>query len=179
MFWRVERVVASNDEASETQTYVKIKYFLTFEYPTKNMKDSEPWWAKRHLLKTEKARVKDDDLRPERPIEVTIPENVAAVQEAIEEDRRITHRQSEELNIFVSTFHLIVNESLQLRKFCTLWVPQSLSEEHQQCRRKVWVFEGEEQPTQARKSVSVGKRMVLKKQRLLQRSGTQKTSYPR
>ncbi|KAJ4434858.1 hypothetical protein ANN_23429 [Periplaneta americana] len=52
----------------------------------------------------------DDDLRPERPIEVTIPENVAAVQEAIEEDRRITHRQSEELNIFVSTFHLIVNE---------------------------------------------------------------------
>ena len=46
----------------------------------------------------------DDDLRPGRPIELSTPENVAAVDKAIKGDRRITYRQLEEhLKIPVST----------------------------------------------------------------------------
>ncbi|PSN58300.1 hypothetical protein C0J52_00131 [Blattella germanica] len=46
----------------------------------------------------------DDDPRPGRPIELSTPENVAAIEKAIKGDRRITHRQLEEhLRIPVST----------------------------------------------------------------------------
>ena len=77
----------------------------------------------------------DDDPRPGQPVEVSTLESMAAVQKAIEEDQRMTYRQLEELlNIPVSTLHHIINEHLQVRKLCMLWVPHSLSEEQQQCR---------------------------------------------
>ena len=73
----------------------------------------------------------DDDPRPGWPVEVSTPENIVAVQKAIEEDRRMIYTQLEELpNIHVLT-HRIVNEHLQV---CNLCVPHCLSEEQQQCR---------------------------------------------
>ena len=106
-------------------------------------------------------------------------ENIAAVQNAIRENRHITYRQLEQ------SLHIPVSTSAQkmLSDFLSGTAPNVNSvvtgdeswlyfyDVPTKCQSKVWVFEDEEQPTQVKKSKSVGKRMIVAyfgKQRVIQ-----------
>ena len=80
-----------------------------------------------------------DDLRAGRPAEaVTTPENIVAVEKLLEESRRITYRQIEELlHISAPAVHHIFHDNLKVRKVYILWVPHALTAQ-QKSERVKW-----------------------------------------
>ncbi|CAH0719195.1 unnamed protein product, partial [Brenthis ino] len=94
----------------------------------------------------------DDDPRPGRPIEVTLPK-----PKAIREDRHITYRQIEELlNIPIATLHEFVTEHLHVKKDIVSIVTGDGTRIYYydvptKLQSKIWVFDDEEQPTQPRR----------------------------
>ena len=85
-----------------------------------------------------KGRVDIHDLqRSGRPSEVINEDAVAAVQIAIQDDRRVTiseiqHKLQDEncLDISVGSIHTIIHRDLSMRKVCARWVPRNLTEAH-------------------------------------------------
>lgn len=72
----------------------------------------------------------DDMPRSGRPSDVVTPDVIEKVKDLIAENRQITYRQIEEtLAISAPSVHTILHEHLKVRKICTQWVPQSLTEE--------------------------------------------------
>lgn len=76
-----------------------------------------------------------DDHRDGRPSTANNEENVSAIREMIEHDRRLTVRIiAETLGISLGAVHSILKEQLGLSKICARWVPRALRAEHKEQR---------------------------------------------
>ena len=70
----------------------------------------------------------EDDPRSGRPVEVTTPENCAAVERMVMNDRRLKVDQiAESLGISHGSVETILHEKLGMSKVCARWVPRMLT----------------------------------------------------
>jgi len=77
----------------------------------------------------------EDEPRSGRPSTSVCEENIDAVRDMIEKDRRITTESvADTLNISVGSAHTILVESLGLSKLSARWVPRLLRPDQQQTR---------------------------------------------
>ena len=77
----------------------------------------------------------EDDSRSGAPVTVKTDENVARVQELLDQDRRMTYDELEnQSSISRGTLQRIVKEELNMRKVCARWVPRLLTAEQRQNR---------------------------------------------
>ncbi|KAF2351947.1 Transposase type 1 [Trinorchestia longiramus] len=77
----------------------------------------------------------EDDPRSGRPCTSVCVENIDAVRDLIEKDRRITTESvADTLNIFVGFAHTILVDSLGLSKLSARWVPRLLRPDQQESR---------------------------------------------
>lgn len=73
--------------------------------------------------------------RSGRPVSAVTVENVAAVQEMVAADSRVTYQQIEQaLGITSASVHSILHEHLGLRKLAARWIPHLLTDEQKQRR---------------------------------------------
>ena len=76
-----------------------------------------------------------DDLRSGRPVAVSTPETVQAVENLIKSDRRVTLDQiATKLDISHGTVNAIVREKLHFLKVSCRWVPKMLTDDHKMQR---------------------------------------------
>ena len=72
-----------------------------------------------------------DDLRSGRPVDVSTPEAVQAVEDLIKSDRRVTLDEiATNLDISHGTVYAIVREKLRFSKVSCRWVPKMLTDDH-------------------------------------------------
>ena len=72
-----------------------------------------------------------DDLRSGRPVDVSTPEAVQAVEDLIKSDRRVTLDEiATKLDISHGTVYAIVREKLHFSKVSCRWVPKMLTNDH-------------------------------------------------
>lgn len=77
----------------------------------------------------------DDEDRSGRPITAKTEDVVKKVDDAVQQDRRLTTRQlSEMVGVSHNTIHKILTEELGKRKVCAKWVPHLLTEEQKTVR---------------------------------------------
>jgi [histone H3]-lysine36 N-dimethyltransferase SETMAR len=70
----------------------------------------------------------EDDPRSGRPVEATTPENCAAVEQLVLDNRRIKVLQiAEALGLSCGTIETILHEKLGMSKVCARWVPRMLT----------------------------------------------------
>lgn len=85
-------------------------------------------WIKR--FKEGRESLKDDD-RSGKPTTSINGENVAKVQEILDQDRRASlHMIARRVNISYGSVQAIVTDRLGLSKFSARWVPRALRAEH-------------------------------------------------
>ncbi|CAH1955076.1 unnamed protein product [Acanthoscelides obtectus] len=97
-----------------------------------------------------------DDPRVGAPETAVTQENVDAVRELIIEDRHVTYREIEEsLKISKTPIQKILHDELGVRKLVSHRFNSGNSK-----NSAVWVFQGEEKPTNVIRSRSVSKKMV-------------------
>ena len=76
-----------------------------------------------------------DDLRSGRPVDVSTPEAVQAVEDLIKSDRRVTLDEiATKLDISHGTVYAIVREKLHFSKVSCRWVPKMLTDDHKMQR---------------------------------------------
>ena len=76
-----------------------------------------------------------DDLRSGRPVDVSTPEAVQAVEDLIKSDRRVTLDEiATNLDISHGTVYAIVREKLRFSKVSCRWVPKMLTDDHKMQR---------------------------------------------
>ena len=76
-----------------------------------------------------------DDLRSGRPVDVSTPEAVQAVEDLIKSDRRVTLDEiATKLDISHGTVYAIVHEKLHFSKVSCRWVPKMLTDDHKMQR---------------------------------------------
>ena len=76
-----------------------------------------------------------DDLRSGRPVDVSTPEAVQAVEDLIKSDRRVTLDEiATKLDISHGTVYAIVRGKLQFSKVSCRWVPKMLTDDHKMQR---------------------------------------------
>ena len=76
-----------------------------------------------------------DDLRSGRPVDVSTPKAVQAVEDLIKSDRRVTLDEiATKLDISHSTVYAIVREKLHFSKVSCRWVPKMLTDDHKMQR---------------------------------------------
>ena len=76
-----------------------------------------------------------DDLRSGRPVDVSTPEAVQAVEDLIKSDRRVTLDEiATKLDISHGTVYAIVREKLHFSKVSCCWVPKMLTDDHKMQR---------------------------------------------
>ena len=76
-----------------------------------------------------------DDLRSGRPVDVSTPEAVQAVEDLIKSDRRVTLDEiATKLDISHGTVYAIVCEKLHFSKVSCRWVPKMLTDDHKMQR---------------------------------------------
>jgi len=79
-----------------------------------------------------------DDLRSGRPVDVSTPETVQAVEDLIRSDRRVTLDEiATKLDISHGTVYAIVREKLHFSKVSCRWVPKMLTDDHKMQSRIV------------------------------------------
>ena len=72
-----------------------------------------------------------DSPRSGRPVTVSTPQNVRAIEAAILKDRRVHLRTlSQTFNISYGAVYDIVNDTLKFRKVSARWVPKNLTDNH-------------------------------------------------
>lgn len=77
----------------------------------------------------------EDDPRSGRPAEAVTPENVSAVKQMIQSDRRVTYSEIQaKLHIGSGSLHKIIHDYLGARKLVSRWIPHMLSEEQKEAR---------------------------------------------
>ena len=76
-----------------------------------------------------------DDLRSGRPVDVSTPEAVQAVEDLIKSDRRVTLDEIvTKMDISHGTVYAIVREKLHFSKISCRWVPKMLTDDHKMQR---------------------------------------------
>ena len=76
-----------------------------------------------------------DDLRSGRPVDVSTPEAVQAVEDLIKSDRRVTLDEiATKLDISHGTVYAIVREKLHFSKVSCRWVSKMLTDDHKMQR---------------------------------------------
>ncbi|CAH1984861.1 unnamed protein product [Acanthoscelides obtectus] len=71
-----------------------------------------------------------------RPQTSVTEENITAVRKMLDEGRRMTNQQIEEiLHLYAPAIHSILHDHLHVRKLCSLWVPHSLTKKQKTRRR--------------------------------------------
>ena len=76
-----------------------------------------------------------DDLRSGRPVDVSTPKAVQAVEDLIKSDRRVTLDEiATKLDISHGTVYAIVREKLHFSKVSCRWVPKMLTDDHKMQR---------------------------------------------
>ena len=76
-----------------------------------------------------------DDLRSGRPVDVSTPEAVQAVEDLIKSDRRVILDEiATKLDISHGTVYAIVREKLHFSKVSCRWVPKMLTDDHKMQR---------------------------------------------
>lgn len=76
-----------------------------------------------------------DELRSGRPNDATTTENIHAVQELLNNDRRLTITHiAKTTGITSSTAHRIITKHLCMKKVSARWVPRMLTAEQKKCR---------------------------------------------
>ena len=76
-----------------------------------------------------------DDLRSGRPVDISTPEAVQAVEDLIKSDRRVTLDEiATKLDISHGTVYAIVREKLHFSKVSCRWVPKMLTDDHKMQR---------------------------------------------
>ena len=89
-------------------------------------------WAKR--FKEGRTSVVDDQ-RVGAPCTAVTPNNIAAVDLAIKQNRRISVQElSSNVGVSVGSIDTIVHEHLLYSKVSARWVPKMLTEQHKQAR---------------------------------------------
>ena len=79
-----------------------------------------------------------DDPRPGRKIKVSTDKRIAAIEEYIMKDRRITVRQvGENFDIGYRTAQDILTNVLGMRRVCSRWVPRLLVPEQKTVRVQI------------------------------------------
>ena len=75
----------------------------------------------------------EEEPRSGRPVSKTNPENIQAVQDAIDEDPHSTYDDIEAITLLSrGTIERIIQYHLKLRKVTSRWVPHELTPSHKQ-----------------------------------------------